>query len=417
MKTCVFFEDESALTLLPLTYWRTVGELPYARHTLLRQAESVLRLRMTGAWVRDWIAPVAAERLGVPVNQPVVAGTLLVNASWVPDQPVVVPSAPLVGERDGVVMWIACDEHLASRLDPAVVAQPRKLAAALKNVPRRSVGGMVIRHPWDLLACAGEALDDAFAPIDAALLSTPAAAVTLVAAAHIHVGRGCRFGGPCVLDATNGPIYLEDGVEIGAFCVIEGPAYLGERTRINPHSRLHGANIIGPVCRLGGEIDGCIFLGRSNKQHAGFLGHAIVGEWVNLGAGTTNSDLKNTYGSVRAATPIGEIDTGRMFFGAVIADHVKLGIETALPTGCGIGFAAVVSGGGPCPKWIPSFAWRAAGEAAEADAARLLETARKAAVRREHTFTDAEQRLFLSLPAIAREHEPAAPARKTLRRT
>ena len=113
------------------------------------------------------------------------------------------------------------------------------------------------------------------------------------------------------------------------------------------------------MCRVGGEVEESIIHGYSNKYHDGFLGHAYVGEWVNLGALTTNSDLKNDYSSVSVVldgkTPV---STGSTKVGALIGDHTKTSIGTLLNTGAYVGAMALIATNGKLlPKFIPSFAW------------------------------------------------------------
>ncbi|MDD5593577.1 MAG: hypothetical protein PHG97_02395 [Candidatus Margulisbacteria bacterium] len=157
-----------------------------------------------------------------------------------------------------------------------------------------------------------------------------------------------------------GKILIEDGAEVEACAVLDarsGPIYIGKNTIIRPQSYLRGPLSIGPECRLGGEITHSIFYGYSNKAHYGFIGHSYIGEWVNLGAGTTNSNLKNTYGTVKMTLGGKEIDTGEQFLGCLIGDHAKLGIGTLIPTGAVIGLGANIFGGGISPKVVPAFGW------------------------------------------------------------
>ena len=136
-----------------------------------------------------------------------------------------------------------------------------------------------------------------------------------------------------VLDAEHGPIYIDAGAEIHPFTRIEGPCYIGAGSVLFG-AKCRAGNSIGPMCRIGGEIEGTIIQGYSNKYHDGFLGHAYVGQWVNLGALTTNSDLKNDYSEVRI-TLDGQspIATGSNKVGALIGDHAKTSIGTLLNTG------------------------------------------------------------------------------------
>ena len=113
----------------------------------------------------------------------------------------------------------------------------------------------------------------------------------------VYIAPGAVIHPMVVIDAEHGPVYLDEGVEVHPFTRIEGPCYVGKKS-ILLGTKCREGNSIGPMCRVGGEVEESIIHGYSNKYHDGFLGHAYVGEWVNLGALTTNSDLKNDYSSV-----------------------------------------------------------------------------------------------------------------------
>ncbi|HEY6219996.1 MAG TPA: putative sugar nucleotidyl transferase [Gemmatimonadaceae bacterium] len=158
-----------------------------------------------------------------------------------------------------------------------------------------------------------------------------------------------------VLDATTGPILIEAGAHIRSFTRITGPCRIGHK------STIMGGDVtgcsIGPVCKVRGEISSSILLGYSNKGHDGFVGHSYLGRWVNLGAGTTTSNLKNTYGSVALWTPTGVRDTGMQFLGTMFGDHVKTGIGMMLTTGTVLGAGANVYGSSMPPKVVSPFSW------------------------------------------------------------
>ena len=409
MNGLVLFEDERFVDLLPLTFWRSVFELRVGRTILLDRTARQLELPITGVWTRDWFAPVAQHRCGAPVNRPVDAHTLLVNGRWVFDDPVTPPPAPSIGVVGDEVVCIACDEKLAESLTPSDMLNAQRRDHALGSLPRLKMPGELIQYPWDIIARLSQTLTTDFHPRDAVLEERLDERVVVENSDMLHVGVGTHVHPTAVLDASSGPIYVSENVRIGAHCVIEGPAYIGPGCRINPHAWLHGGNSLGPICKVGGELDGCVLHGYTNKQHEGFLGHAYVGSWVNLGAGTVNSDLKNTYGNVRVPINGTEVDSGQMFFGAVIADQVKTAINTSLPTGAVIGFASVLANGGLAPKYVPSFAWVTDSGLGRGDPARLLDVAVKVMSRRRADITDEEVELFLELGNRVREYERGSP--------
>ena len=168
----------------------------------------------------------------------------------------------------------------------------------------------------------------------------------------VFVGHGALVHPMVVIDAEHGPVYIDEEAEIHPFTRIEGPCYIGRKS-ILLGAKCREGNSIGPMCRIGGEVEESIIQGYSNKYHDGFLGHAYVGEWVNLGAMTTNSDLKNDYGTVEVMldgkTPI---DTGSTKVGALIGDHTKTSIGTLFNTGAYVGAMALIAATGkPLPKF------------------------------------------------------------------
>jgi len=405
MTSLTLYEDHGFVNLLPLVYWRTVFELRLGRRILLDRIAQHLGMPVSGVWSRDWIADVAAKRCGAPANQPVRADTLLVNGRWVCPRPVDVAPAPCVGMSDDAIAYIHCDDALAARLTPQSLLDAPASRELLQDVPRVEAPGWHVRYPWDLVLRVGEALKDDFQPKDAGVDVELDSRVILESPDAIHIGQKAFVHPTCVIDAREGPIFIGENVYIGPYCVIEGPAYIGPGTRINPHTHLYGANSIGPACKIGGEVNGCAIQGYTNKQHSGFLGHSYVGSWVNIGAGTSNSNLKNTYGHVRVPINNYEVDTGARFFGAVIGDHVKTAIHTTIPTGAVIGTASVIATGSTMPKFVPPFAWLTDEGASRGDPARLLDIADTVTSRRGVTMTEAERRLFLDIPERAATFE------------
>lgn len=189
-----------------------------------------------------------------------------------------------------------------------------------------------------------------------------------------------------VFDTRSGPIRLADGVEVRAGCRLEGPLFVGRSTILLGGSI--GSSSIGPVCRLRGEIEASVVLGYTNKAHDGFLGHSYLGRWVNLGALTTNSDLKNNYGPVRIGGPDGPIDTGLTKLGCLLGDHVKTAIGTRLNTGTVVGAGSNLFGDSLPPAWVPPFSWGSGSGSTTHDRERFLALAKRVISRRNVDYTD-----------------------------
>lgn len=161
---------------------------------------------------------------------------------------------------------------------------------------------------------------------------------------NVYLGRDVRIDSTVVFDASIGPIVIDDGVQIGPFSFVRGPAYIGPRSRVSEHASIKDFVSIAHTCKIGGEVEGTIIEPYTNKQHHGFLGHSYVGSWINLGAGTCNSDLKNTYGTVNMQYGDKKISTGMQFVGCIIGDYAKTAINTSIFTGKTIGVASMVYG-------------------------------------------------------------------------
>ncbi|MCK4579163.1 MAG: hypothetical protein KAU50_10260, partial [Candidatus Marinimicrobia bacterium] len=193
-----------------------------------------------------------------------------------------------------------------------------------------------------------------------------------------------------LLDTNNGPIIIEDGTTIGALTVIEGSCYIGPDCKIWPRTQLADVSF-GGVNRVMGQLEETIIQGYSNKQHYGFIGGAYLGSWINLGAGTTNSNLKNNYGNVRVVVNGESVDTGNRFVGTFMGDHAKTAIGTMLNTGTRVGLSANVFGSDRPSKNVPSFAWGLEGQRYDLD--KLLENMNTVKGRRDQELTDAEREL------------------------
>ncbi len=216
------------------------------------------------------------------------------------------------------------------------------------------VGGRVVPGAWALIDALEALLADDCREFTAAeadpipdgviVLGDPSQIVLLDAAVEPGV----------IFDTRHGAVVLTEGVEVRAGTRLEGPLFAGRRTRILG-GEIRGSSF-GPECRVRGEMATTVMVGYGNKSHDGFVGHSVIGAWVNLGAGTITSNLKNTYGPVRLDPPSGRIETGRTFLGSLIADHAKTAIGTLLSTGSLVGAAANVVGLA-VPRWVPPLSW------------------------------------------------------------
>lgn len=224
----------------------------------------------------------------------------------------------------------------------------------------QEVPGLPLRGSFDLLTALERLLgDDCTELLSAGSDPLPHGCIVLGDAARVSLHEPIIEPG-VVFDARNGAIIVEKGAELRHGVRVEGPCYIGRGTRI-VGGDIRGS-VFGPRCVVRGEISVSCFTGYANKAHEGFVGHTVLGQWVNLGAGTTTSNLKNTYGSVRIRVAGTELETGRQFLGSLIGDHAKTAIGTMLPTGTVVGAGASVFGPG-LTKYVRPFAWGADGKA------------------------------------------------------
>lgn len=161
---------------------------------------------------------------------------------------------------------------------------------------------------------------------------------------NVFLGQDVQIDPRVVFDSVPGPIVIDNGVKIGPFSFLRGPVYIGPNSRVSEHASIKDFVSIAHTCKIGGEVEGTILEPYTNKQHHGFLGHSYVGSWINLGAGTCNSDLKNTYGTVNMQYGDDKISTGMQFIGCIIGDYAKTAINTSIFTGKTIGVASMVYG-------------------------------------------------------------------------
>ena len=211
---------------------------------------------------------------------------------------------------------------------------------------------------------------------------------------NIHISDSAKISAGVILDASEGPIIIDENAFVDIGVMIKGNTYIGKNSKINPGAKLNGEISIGPYCKIGGEVEATIFHGYSNKQHDGYIGHSYIGEWVNLGANTNNSDLKNNYGKIKFDLGFKKIDTNEMFIGSMIGDFSKIGISTMLNTGTYIGIGANVFGSGFQDKLIQSFSW---GKKEVTDFKKFLSTLEVVKSRRDENISEKEKNLLRTL--------------------
>jgi len=253
-------------------------------------------------------------------------------------------------------------EQIATRRAASETETLARLDAALANT--RWIfqdTTLAAAKPADLIANIGRQIESDLLLLSAGFGTRPALAVqTEGDLSRVYIHTEADISRHAVIDTRGGPVVIDADARIGAFCLIQGPAYIGRKTQLDS-CRLSNT-IAGENCRLGGEIADSIIGDFSNKHHDGFLGHSLVGDWVNLGALTTTSDLKNNYGEVRLAFGAERFATGTIKFGAVIGDYAKTAIGTLIGTGTVIDLGANLFGTAHWSGYVAPLTWGTTGK-------------------------------------------------------
>jgi UDP-N-acetylglucosamine diphosphorylase/glucosamine-1-phosphate N-acetyltransferase len=224
----------------------------------------------------------------------------------------------------------------------------------VSNAQAVSVEGVVLRGVHDLVTALEQLLRDDLLKLLGDSDAVPKGSTVLGDPAWIALREAAIEPG-VIFDTRNGPVVLESGVEVRSGTRLEGPLWVGSNTRLVGGPIRNSA--IGPWSVVRGELSATVMLGYANKSHEGFVGHSVLGRWVNLGAGTITSNLKSTYGLVRLHVGDVELETGHQFLGSLIGDHAKTAIGTLFDTGSVVGAGANVFDGLRPPKYVPPFAW------------------------------------------------------------
>lgn len=340
--------DSPGVAWAPFTGVRPIAELRAGVWRIRERWEAALQAD-TAAILGDHVE--GFSEADEPPTQSIehVAGPAIVAASWF--APIGTPIA-IEGEvrrltHAGVTVgWVVPDGKQWKGPDEA--------GEALE------IEGLLLRGTYDLITALERLLVEDCADFRAAPISAiPERSIVLGDPANV-LSLGATIEPGVVFDVRQGAVVLEEGSEIRHGTRLEGPLYVGGGTRV-----LGGdirQSVIGPECRVHGEVASSVFLGYANKSHEGFVGHSVIGQWVNLGAGTTTSNLKNTYGMVRLEVNQERIETGRLNLGTLFGDHAKTAIGTMLATGTVVSTGANVFGATSPPKHVPAFAWGCEGD-------------------------------------------------------
>lgn len=396
----VIFEGSQWSAFAPLSLGRPVFALATGASSLLQKQLRHLKPERLTLWVRPEMEGFCRDRilphLKVPtqVNQPLDdEPALLFNGRVIHLASFEFPPHEAIVVDEGDVIRLAYAKRPG--LGPQDVFDRTQRWLDLLELPHTMPQARLVDSLWDLIHWNDESLIEDFAHLHerATTLASPGP-YHLIQRDDIWLGPDVKLSPGCVLDASKGPIMIGPRTTIGANAVINGPCAIGSHTRIRPLAFIREGTSIGDGCTIGGEVSHSIFLSHSNKGHEGFVGHSYVGKWVNLGAGTTTSNLKNTYGEIRARIGGSEVATGRQFLGSVIGDHSKTAILTRLTAGTYIGFCSMVASPGVTPRLVPSYIFLTEKGFTRYEMAKAIEVARRVFARRDRQFNDTDESLM-----------------------
>jgi UDP-N-acetylglucosamine diphosphorylase/glucosamine-1-phosphate N-acetyltransferase len=337
----ILFDGENREALLPFTYTRPVADLRIGILTIREKWELYLgatTTTVTEDYLSDKYPMVEMEE------------NVMINASYTPSEVLVTQIKNLkenqaVFDGDTMVAFFSLEDQEID-IDELEVFQ---------------IEGTVLKveRTWDIFSKNGAAIKADFKLLTEERTSAPIPENTVAFNSEaIFIEEGAKLP-LCVLNATDGPIYIGKNAEIMEGSMVRGPFALCEGSTLKMGTKIYGPTTVGPHSKVGGEVNNSIFFGYSNKGHDGFLGNSVIGEWCNLGADTNNSNLKNNYAEVRIWSYETEnfAKTGLQFCGLMMGDHSKCGINTMFNTGTVVGVSANIFGSGFPRNFIPSFSW------------------------------------------------------------
>ena len=320
---------------------------------------------------------------------------------------------PLVSADEDNDLYIAANIHPDPQLTQAILAlEPREQLTLGGEViarrgyreegPKTEYTGtpLAINNIWDIFMLNDQAIRRDFADLTAGRTSQPLSTTcTLIGdPADLFIEEGATVEAAAI-NVKHGPVYIGRDAEIMEGACLRGPIALCEHAVVNMGGKIYGGTTLGPWCKAGGELNNVVMQGYSNKAHDGFLGNAVIGEWCNLGAGCTASNLKNTYGTIKLWS-MGQgrfVDTGLQFCGLIMGDHSKAGINTMFNTATTVGVGVNFYGAGFPRTFIPSFTQGSTAGMKPVFMDAFFETAAKVMARRHIELTQMDKDILYSL--------------------
>ena len=384
------FEDQQALNFAPISSTRAVFDIRIGSETFLDRICSLFPNESISLIVRDELADLVSEvHENHEVNPEDYEDGLWISGSVIWSE----KSIKSLFQEDTV--FRSKNKLVAANLSlnhaKNWIAKGGPLQSDFKETESQEIEILSCEYLWDIIDQIPETIN-----YDAARLSPinpkDYEHINLLNPKNIYIDNASIMPG-VLINAENGAVIIDSGVSIYGQTYIEGPAFIGANTIINPLTKIKKA-IIGQKCKIGGELDSSIIQGYTNKVHDGHLGNSFLGEWVNLGAGTTNSNLKNNYSSVKVHINDELVDSKSLHVGCFVGDHVKTAIGTLINTGSVIGTASMIASYGFIPKTLPPFSWYVNKKHQRIDIDKFILTAEIVKKRRNKNFSRVEKELY-----------------------
>ena len=384
------FEDQDFLDFSPISLTRAVFDIRFGQSTFLERIIKVFPGHSVSLIVRDDLKELISERYPkLDVNPNHFEEGLWVSGSviWTRESAKLLSAENTAFMKNNKVVAAKLSSSNASRW----ISNGGPLKSKLTNVQLKNIEVHQCNYLWDIIKFIKQTIND-----DASELNSINIAdypkTNLINPDKIFIKNAKVMPG-AMINAEKGSVIIEDKAVISGQTYIEGPVFIGANTLINPLTKIKNS-IIGKKCKIGGEVESSIIQGYTNKAHEGHLGDSFLGEWINLGAGTSNSNLKNNYNSVKVSLNENLIDTNRVHIGCFIGDHVKTAIGTLINTGTVIGTASMISTYGFSPVNLPPFSWFINRNSEKMDFEKFVLTADKVKRRRKKNFTSIEKKLY-----------------------
>lgn len=375
----ILFDGAVRNSLLPFTYTRPVADIRIGILTIREKWEKQLGFTTT-TLTEDYLE----EKF--PMVE--LEDNIMLNASFLPT-PELVSQIKELKERQAIFKGEEIIAFFTTEAQDEVDFDVYDIVQFQSDI-------IQIKNTWDIFSLNDKAIEADFELLTHGRTSQSIPdTVNCINREQIFFEEGVDISF-ATLNASAGPIYIDKNAIVMEGGLIRGPFSLGEDSVLKMGAKIYGATTIGPMCKVGGEVNNSVIFGYSGKGHEGYLGNAVIGEWCNLGADTNNSNLKNNYAEVKLWSYETNrfAKTGLQFCGLMMGDHSKCGINTMFNTGTVIGVSANIFGGNFPRNFIPSFSWGGSGGFSVYKMDKVNEVV-KAVLKRKHLDYDEREQKIL----------------------